>query len=178
MTNHYHIEITATQTVFKVTYRDSKFRSLQHLRGRLNDAMLKELGRIIPRLETNFEAFSKLHHGNVKYSCITADKTIYTQFVESWYSFYERFYQLPPKFTGVDGRAMKSIIAHLKLLGNSETEGLALWRIILEKWHTLNDFHKENADLKYIDSKLNIILNAIKQQNNTYAHGSDRSVEL
>lgn len=178
MTNHYHIEITATQTFFKVTYRDNKFRKLEHLRGTLNEAMLKQLGRIIPRMETDFEAHRTLHQGKVNYTIITTDKSLFTQFVEAWETFYEAFYQLPPKFTGAEAKALKSIITHLKRIGKSEPEALALWQIILQKWHTLSDFHQQNADLKYINSKLNIILNAIKQQNNTYASGTDRSVEL
>lgn len=178
MTNHYTIEVIQTQTFFKVTYRDDKFRKLEHLRGKLDDAMLRQLGRIIPRLEANIEAFKIQHHANVNYTIITQVKSQFTLFKDTWETFYESFYQLPPKFTGTEGNALKGIITHLTRIGKSETEALALWQIILQKWHTLSDFHQQNADLKYINSKLNIILNAIKQQNNTYASGTDRSVEL
>ncbi|MGV8814768.1 MAG: hypothetical protein ACOH2D_11730 [Gelidibacter sp.] len=178
MTNHYTIEVIKTQTFFKVTYRDNKFRKIEHLRGQLDGPMLLQLGRIIPRLEANVFAYSSLHESNVNYTLITQVKSQFTLFKDAWESFYEAFYQLPPKFTGAEGNALKGIITHLTRIGKSETEALALWQIILQKWHTLSDFHQQNADLKYINSKLNIILNAIKQQNNTYASGTNRGVEL
>lgn len=180
MTTHYHIEITLTQALLKVTYRHGVFKKLEHVKGRLGANTLMQVGKIIPRTEADFEAYRAKYDGRVIYTPLVTVKSLYTQFVDAWHVFYESFYQLPPKFTGVEGKAMKSIIAHLKRLSNNdENEALAVWKIILQKWHTLDDFHKNNADLKYINSKLNIIINGIKQQNNTaFTSGTDRSVEL
>lgn len=178
MTEYYNIEVIKTQTHFKVTYRDNKFRKLEHLRGDLNDAMLKQLGRIIPRTTTDFKAFTDTYKETVKYIQLETEKSQYSEFLTAWNVFYEDYYQLPPKFTGAEGKALKSIMTHLTRIGKTESEALALWQIILQKWHTLNEFHQANADLKYINSKLNIIINAIKQQSNTYTAGTNSSVEL
>ncbi|EGV44290.1 hypothetical protein BZARG_759 [Bizionia argentinensis JUB59] len=179
MTNHYNIEVLETQTHLKVTYRDDKFRKLEHLRGKLDDAMLKQLGRIIPRSESSMQSYINHYQSKVSYTKIETKKSLYTQFLDEWTAFFEQFSGLPPKFTGADGNSLKSIITYLtKLSAGSETEALALWKIILSKWHTVKEFHQQNTDLKYINSKLNIILHEIKQQGNTFTQGTNGSVEL
>lgn len=180
MTTHYNIQITETGTDLKVTYRDNKFKKLEHLRGKLDDAMLRQLGRIVPRLESSIEQFKTAYKDKVTYTKIEKQKSLYSMFLSEWYTFYNTYSEgIEPKFTGADGNALKSIIAHLKKLSsNNDTEALALFKVILDKWHTLAQFHQDNTDLKYINSKLNIILNAIKKQNNTFSGKSGGSVQL
>ncbi len=178
MTNHYTIKILKTSTVLKLTYRDKKFKRLEHLRGELNKNMIKEIGRIIPGHEDDLTSFKIEHNGTVTYTDITKVKSLYTQFLDEWDTFYTNFTQLTPKFTGADGNALKSIISYLKQISTDELEALATWKLILEKWHTLNDFHQANTDLKYINSKLNSIIHAIKHQNNTHTTSADGSVQL
>src|SRR5690606_16039769 len=114
MTNHYNIEIIETATHLKVTYRDNKFRKLEHLRGSLDDAMLRQLGRIIPRTETNIESFAMAYKDKVTYTKIQQEKSLYTLFLDEWINFFETFTGLPPKFTGMDGKSLKMIITYLK----------------------------------------------------------------
>lgn len=179
MTHHYNIEIVETNTHLKATYRDKKFRKLEHLRGKLDNAMLRQIGRIVPRHEDDFGDFNKAFENKVNYTIITQEKSLYTKFLDEWLHFYSEYAQLEPKFTGADGKALKQIIGYLqKLHGGNDNEALELWRVILSKWNTLPEFHQNNTDLKYINSKLNIIIHAIKQQNNTFASGTNSSVQL
>ena len=178
MTNHYNIEILKTGTHLKLTYRDKKFKKLEHLRGVLNNKMIHEIGRIIPPGEDDLTSFTLNYEGKVLYTDITPIKSLYSQYVSEWNTFYEAFTQLPPKFTGADGNALKAIISYLKKISTDEAEALATWKLILEKWDSLNDFHKANTDLKYISSKLNIIIHAIKHQNNTYTTSADGNIRL
>lgn len=178
MTNHYNIEVIQTGTHFKATYRDKKFRKLEHLRGVLTKEMMREIGRIIPRNEDDISEFTQQHYLKVTYHRIATEKSLYTLFMEAWYRFYEDYTQLPPKFTGADGNALKAIITYLKQIGGSDGEALEAWKLILNKWGSLNDFHKANTDLKYINSKLNVIIKAIKHQNQTYAKGTGGSIQL
>jgi hypothetical protein len=179
MTNHYTIEILETKTSFKATYRDNNFKKIEHLRGPLSDNLLKHLGKAIPRYETQFTDYKSQFKETIKYNQLVQVKSLYTLFLDHWMQFYQAFSEMPAKFTGADGKALKSIITHLKSLSaGNDTEALALWQLILEKWNTLSDFHQENTDLKYINSKLNIILNAIKRQNNTITGKSGGSVQL
>lgn len=178
MTNHYNIEVLETKTHFKATYRDNKFRKLEHLRGKITIPMLKAVGRIVPLFENAFKDYTTVFKGKVNYTLIENKKTLFSEFNDAWFSFYETYAGFPPKFTGADAKSLKYIISYLTKLSTNETEALELWKLILNKWHTLNDFHKDNTDLKYINSKLNIILNAIKQKNSSYSTGTSGSVEL
>lgn len=166
MTNHYNIHLPKTKTDLKVTYRDNKFRKLEHLRGKFDQAMLNAIGRIIPVNETKFESFKKEFKSAATYTQQqTKQKTIYSQFLSEWYAFYKQFVGIQPKFTGADGNALKQIINYLKEIGSTEQEALVLWQLILSKWNTLNKFHQENTDLKYINSQLNKILQNVKGTN-------------
>lgn len=178
MTNHYNIEVIKTATHFKATYRDGKFRKIEHLRGKIDKAYLKAIGKIIPLYDADFGDYNKMFEGKVNYTVITHEKSLYSQFLSEWNLFYTNYAQVTPKFTGMDGNALKGIIAYLTKVSTSELEALELWKVILDKWDTLNDFHKSNTDLKYINSKLNVILNAIKKANSTYTSGTGRSVEI
>lgn len=168
MTNHYIIHLTKTKTDLKVTYRDNKFRKLEHLRGKFDQTMLDAIGKVIPVNETNFNQFIATYKGKVTYTPQqTNPKTIYNQFLNEWFTFYKKFVGLTPKFTGADGKALKQIIAYLKEIGGAEQEALVLWQLILSKWDTLDKFHQKQTDLKYINSKLNTILINVKGTNQT-----------
>jgi len=168
MTNHYNIHIISSKTDLKVTYRDKKFRKIEHLRGTLDQTMMNALGKIIPVKEDNFDNFIANWKAKVIYTPEqTKPKTIYSQFLSEWNDFYIKFVGLPPKFSGADGNALKQIITYLKQLGGTDQEALVLWQLILQKWNTLNKFHQDNTDLKYINSQLNKILQNVKGTNQT-----------
>ena len=168
MTTHYNIHIISSKTDLKVTYRDNKFRKLEHLRGTLNQTMMNALGKVIPVKETDFDQFIATYKDRVTYTSEqTKPKTVYSQFLDEWYAFYNKFVGLAPKFTGADGKALKQIIAYLKILGGTDQEALLLWQLILSKWDTLDKFHQKKTDLKYINSQLNIILINVKGINKT-----------
>lgn len=170
MTHHYNIEITLTKTHLKVTYRDNKFRKLEHLRGVIEEGTLKAIGKIIPPTEEHFDMFMKTFKGKIDYTLQTKEKSLYSQFNSEWHKFYEEFTSLPPKFSGADGKSLKSIITYLQKVSINSDEALTTWKLILDKWTTLNNFHKSNTDLKYINSKLNIIIDEIKRKNDTQKH--------
>lgn len=177
--NYYLIEIMNTNTVIKASYKAGKFIKLEKTKGKLTNTQLKNIGAIIPPLETDIATYKTSYNNRITYQPVIKQKSLYTLFLDTWVSFYEVFASMPPKFTGADGNALKSIISHLKKLTNGvDKEALELWQLILDKWNTLSDFHKSNTDLKYINSKLNILLNAIKQQNNTVVGKSGSSVQL
>ena len=163
MTTHYNLEIISTSTHFKVTYRDKKFRSVTHLRGGVDDAMLKALGKIIPRLESEFISFKANFHNKVIYTKENKGINNHSEFLNEWTLFYNEFAKMPPKIDGSEINALKAIRRYL-LQNHSEDEALSVWKLILEKWDTLDDFHKNKTTLKYINSQFNIIINAIKKQ--------------
>lgn len=177
--NYHLIEIIKTNTVIKVGYKAGLFCKLEKTKGKLLATQLKSIGQIIPPKETDIDAYKNHFNNRVTYQAVIKQKTLLTEFLDAWLQFYENYTQMPPKYTGADCNALKAIITHLKkLAAGVDQDALQLWRLILDKWDTLSNFHKSNTDLKYISSKLNIILNAIKQQNNTISHQSSGSVQL
>ncbi len=166
MTNHYNIQLIATKTDLKVSYRDTKFRKLEHLRGKLDQDTMDKLGRIIPVSELNFAHFMIKYKGIISYLPIESKpKSLYSQFLEEWHRFYNQYMGIAPKFTGADGNALKQIISYLVKIAGSEQEAITLWQLLLSKWNTLNKFHQQNTDLKYINSQLNKILQNVKENN-------------
>jgi hypothetical protein len=57
MTTHHNIHLVKSKTDIKVTYRDGKFRKLEHLRGKLDQVMLNIIGRAVPQQEKDLPAF-------------------------------------------------------------------------------------------------------------------------
>ncbi len=177
MTNHYNIQITSTNTFLKATFKNGKFKKLEHLRGKLNQQMLNNLCRIIPLKAEDIPNYQNRYKGKVVYELIVKEKTIYTQFVEAWHEFYLDYAKVPPKFTGIDGRAIKQIISYLKSISTSDQEAIALWQLILQNWNNIDAFHRKNTDLKYINSNLNKIWinvkNCTKNTKQTFANAME-----
>lgn len=179
MTRHYTVEITETTAKLKLTYRNGKFKRLEHLSGQINNQTIKEIGRIIPPKETDLEAFKQSFEGKITYTAEVKEKSLYTHFLETWYQFYERATGVAPKFTGADGKALKQIIAYLKQInGGNEPIALQNWQLILSKWETLKEFHQDNTDLKYINSRLNVIIREIIKNNGSDTSGANSNVSI
>lgn len=148
----------------KLTYRRGKFRKLE-LTGGITEAYLRRIGHIIPPTWEAVEPYSLEYKGKCSYTEIVKERSLYQRYVDAWHEFYERFMQIPPKFTGADGIHIKQIIRYLSQLEGSEEKGLALWGVVLASWDKLDDFHRNNTDLKYLNSRLNVILNNVKRVN-------------
>jgi hypothetical protein len=93
--------------------------------------------------------------------------SLYTQFLDEWFGFYNCLYGFPPKFTGADGKALKQIISYLQQVSANDTEALSTWQYLLGNWQKMDEFHQRNTDLKYINSQLNKILQNAKRGNSS-----------
>lgn len=178
MTTHYHIEIQRTNIVLKLSYRSGTFFRLERVRGKLEDKYMKKIGKIIPLTEDDIHN-PEYNFSNVTYTKIVKQKSQFSKFNDAWFSFYENFTGMPPRFGAADGMHLKKIIKHLEAVGGSQGEALALWDTILAAWPKLSEFHRENTDLKYINSRLNVILTATKKALGTSGTGgANNSVSL
>lgn len=169
MINYYLIEIIKIKTVLKIGYRSGKFVKLEKKRGKLADHEVKSIGSIIPPTEAKILAYKNYFKGRVNYEAVVKQKSLFTKFSDAWFGFYESYAQMPPKFTAVEGNALKQIINYLKQITSNETEAFQVWNLVLSKWKQLDDFHQKNTDLKYINGNINRILNNVKRistQNN------------
>ena len=178
MTTNYLIHSAKSGRTLKVTYKGGNFFRLELAKGKkLNDTELIKLSASIPLTENEVDKYSNLFK-SLDYTKIEKKQSTYQQYVSAWYAFYQNFMQVPPRFNAVDGKHLNQIKAYLTRVSDQNQEGLELFKLILDNWHKLEDFHKENTDLKYINSRLNVILNAIKRAGQAGTAGTDNSVSI
>ncbi len=178
MTSHYNITLLKTSTTLKVTYRNGKFKRVEHLRGVFTQEMLNAIGNVIPAKESDFSAFKSIFENRVDYIATQIKpKTLYGEFNATWFSFCNTLLGVAPKFSGADGAALKQIISYMTSITDSEEHALALWQALLSNWDKLDKFHQNKIDLKYINSKLNILLNNVKNNSSNTAAVFSKAVQ-
>jgi hypothetical protein len=167
MTKHYKIHIKSCNTNLKVTYRNGSFLKVEKLTGKLTNEQVKSIGVLIPPTENNIEFYKRDLQHIITITPIEKAKTLYTEFLDEWFAFYDDFMKIKPRFNAIDGKHLKAIIKYLTEISQDEKEALELWKIILSNWEKLDDFYKKSADLKFISSQINKILINVKGANKT-----------
>lgn len=165
MVAHYKLELVKSKAVLKVSYRNGKWFKLEQLRGKLNAEEIKHISRLIPPLETDLELFVVEFLEQATYTPIKSEKTLFSQFNGVWFTFYQNLNNIPPRFNAAEGNALKQIITYLKSIEPNDADALLLWQTILSNWHRLPEFYRSNADLKFINSQLNKIIQHVKGSN-------------
>ncbi|PIB28893.1 hypothetical protein BFP77_08225 [Maribacter sp. 4U21] len=179
MTTNYLIHSPSTGRTLKVSYKGGNFFRLETVKGPKTETIqeLVNMAKVTPLKESEVEQYQK-DWPKLEYTKIEKKQSKYQQYVSAWYAFYQNFMQVPPRFNAVDGKHLNQIKAYLTRVSDQDEEGLELFKLILDNWHKLEDFHKENTDLKYINSRLNVILNAIKRAGKAGTAGADNSVGI
>jgi len=162
MINHYLITTKNTNLRLKVSYRGGGFFKFEKLSGKLTVLQIQRVGFLIPPREKDIPLWIDMIK-SITITPIQKNKSLYSQFTEEWFNFYERLMGVQYRFNGADGKALKSIIAYLKAITGDEAQALTLWQALLSSWDKLDDFYKNNADLKFINSQINKILNHVKR---------------
>lgn len=178
MTTHYLIHSPNTGRTLKVSYKTGKFFRLELAKGKkLKADELSTIGAVIPSTEDEIEEFRKTFK-SLTYTKEEKTQSYYQQYVSTWFAFYQKFMDIPPRFNAADGKHITQIKNHLTRISDQDMEGLELFKLILDNWHKLDQFHQDNTDLKYINSRFNVILNAIKKAGKTNTRGADNSVSI
>ena len=177
-TTHYLIHSPSTGRTLKVSYRGGNYFRLEQVAGpKFKNEEMTFIGIAVPALEKDME-FYKREFPRLEYTRVEKEQGIHQQYVSAWFGFYERFMGIAPKFTAADGAALKQIKSYLTRTSGTEQLGLDTFRMVLDNWDRLEDFHKKNTDLKYINSRLNVILNGIKKAGQAGTRGTDQSVSV
>lgn len=153
--------IKAGKTI-TIVYRNGKLLRVEF--GSLKREEMDKIGMIIPLHKSNLPEFVSHWAGKIEYTLVETQPTLNQEMVDLWFRFYEDFMGVEPKFTGADGKAMKQIREYLTAVGGNPKEALTLWGGILNAWKDLEEFHQKNTDLKYINSRLNVIISEIKHK--------------
>jgi len=88
----------------------------------------------------------------------------YKNFVEIWFTFYEKQTGIKPKYNATAGKKMKSIIKYLNNLASGKNYSAQdLFEQILGKWNILDKWQRENClDLNIFETKLPVIITQLK----------------
>jgi hypothetical protein len=147
---------------FKLKYKAGRFLSIEHLKGKLNQKQHESLFLVAPQLEGAILILKDNFKGRVSWELVQKDKSLYSFFVDEYLSWYETKFNLKPKFSGVEGKSLKSIISFLQGVCSTDEEAKDIWLAILSNWDIQSEFYKNQTELRQINSNLNIILKTFK----------------
>ncbi|HLS12201.1 MAG TPA: hypothetical protein VK050_08565 [Flavobacteriaceae bacterium] len=171
---HYILHIIKQNVRFRVTYRNGRFFRLERMSGFLETDDFKHIGQIIPVQEKDIDFYIDTFDQRITYTKPEPKpKTTYQEFVAVWHNFYHAHYGIEPRFNATEGRHLKQLIAYLKKISGTSADALAIWQQLLSNWNKLDKFHQRNADLKYINSNINRIIENVKKPSNTKTSYSD-----
>jgi len=154
---------TPNKHQLKLTYSaKGDLKKVELVKGRLDVKQWSQIGNILPPKFSDVKNYS-FNFPSIKYTEVVKVKSLFSQFSEAWFLFYESSKGYPPKFTAIEGKCLKDIISYLTSISTDDNEALATWQALLSRWNDLDDFHKKNTDLKYINGNINRILDNVKR---------------
>lgn len=163
--NEYLLNITNYNTVYKLYYSKGKFKKLEHVSGKLPQLKHESLLKLAPQLEEAILILRTEYSGAIEWVYIQKkqSKSLFSELSKEYIDWYQERFKIKPKFTGIEGNALKQIIKHLEeqCFGDEE-QVKAIWNAILSKWNEQNTFYQGQIELRQINSNLNIILRTIK----------------
>lgn len=100
------------------------------------------------------------------------DTSEYKKITDLWFEFVEKRNGVKPSFNATDGQSLKSIIAYISKQQNEGQKTEDTFKFILDRWSVLSEWLQSNAlDLKIFNSKINTILDQIKNGTGTKQKG-------
>lgn len=157
--------IIGKTATYRATFKAGKLMRLEHVRGKNTSDAWSYLMRSIPHNEEHLHNAADLFP-NLKVEAVKSEaKTMYKYYVSDWFHFYHNLNGVEPKFSGTDGKALKSIITYLEGVSPNPETARATWQTILHRWHLLPEFHRAKTDIVYINAKLNEIITLLNTQN-------------
>lgn len=135
------------------TYKRGKLCAVEVKKGTFD---FEHLGELVPVLEKNISALFTPDTSQAK-------NPFHSPALEEWNRFYTQLAGVSYRFTAADGTALKQIGKYLHSLVDNDTDkALELWRHVLASWSRLDEFYRNNPDLKFINSQLNKIVFQLK----------------
>lgn len=167
MKSTYNIKLPRYNNVtLIVIYRDGIISEIKGI-NTLPEVAYAWIARLCPRKEADIEETQK-KFGEKGASVIYTKQekakpaSTHRQFVGIWFDFYKKRFDIKPKHTAVEGKAIKGIIKYLTGMTDTEEEAVAVWSNILQRWAELDTFTQSKTELIYINAKLNLIIQQLK----------------
>lgn len=165
--NEYLLNINSkgSEAVFKLFYKRGKFFRLEQISGKLLQNQHESLMKLVPQLEEVILILRAEFEGRVEWIYVQKKDTqnLFRTLSDEYTQWYSERFKIKPKFSGVEGNAMKSIIKHLEeLVFGDHEQVISIWSTILNNWDDQSTFFRGQTELRQINSNLNTILRTIK----------------
>lgn len=117
-----------------------------------------------PLLNTINTSNTYSKHADSEESASEKVKSLYTNAMSDYDSFYKQITTISPKIDGIQGKALKSILKHLtKVATDKSDDGVrASLQYIFANWQKLDAFLQGQLNLNQISHNLNNIINQLK----------------
>ena len=162
------IESPTCNASFKLIYVNGYFKSLEKVNGKLSDKQHKWLMNFAPQLEKAIQILEL--DKTLKEKGFTWEKiekfqseSLFKTMLDEYYSWYKEKLKIVPKITGIETKALKTIITHLGRMASTEMEIIQVWNSIFQSWDNQTSFYQSQVELRQINQNLNTILRAIKE---------------
>jgi hypothetical protein len=165
------IESKGSNARFLLSYRSGNFFRVERISGKLkHNKQWQNLMLLIPEKESAIAVFSlKFKPKGVLYErpIKEAKNTLYTHFMDEYFSFYESQCDVKPRINAISGKALKNIITHLQSICADDNEALTTWKVLLSNWDKVEEFYSKQMELRQINSNINILIRQIKDGGNS-----------
>lgn len=164
----YLIHALKANVKLEVSYRAGRVVSIKVKSGQFSTKQWLAVGKLIPPRPGDINPRRQHFEGRVTYDKIQKNQqSAYQQFMAEYFDFFNTKMEIIPRINATEGKALKQIISHLTQLEGTEDAALSLWKGILSNWSKLDDFYKDQLDLKQINSNINKILIQLKDGKST-----------
>ena len=144
----------------ELSYRGDKLMRIEVKRGRLEARHISTAPKWLPLRQQDVAPLRE-RYPMLEYQEVSKPASLYSQYVEAWFAFYEGHTGIKPRFSAKEGQALKKIKAYLESISTDE-EALATWQALLHKWRYLDEFYRKSPDVCFINSQINKILNNLQ----------------
>jgi len=149
----------------EITYRRGKLAAVDIKKGTFDFELL---GLLVPDKENAIDTNILLPNETKQQK-----NAFYQPALMAWNNFYTARAGIDYRFTAADGIALSKIGDHLrKLAAGDANTAVEMWKHILGRWETLDDFYRNTPDLKFVNSQLNRILIQVKNGKQGFAAAS------
>ena len=155
---------------YKITYIDSKFKSLERLSGKINDVQHKFLMNFAPLEESSISSIQE--KWNIKGIYWEKkedfnDEKLHGLLMNIYFNWYVDKYDFEPKINMSDTKALKLILSYFKKVSSSSEEITSIFKSIFDNWSNYPAFLQNKTNLTSINQYLNEFLKIIITTNGT-----------
>ncbi len=164
----YLLTFTTVKTKCTITYSNGLFKRLEYNSGGMKAELWSYLSNIIPFEEHHIKLVTDKLGEKLKFEKFEPkQKSDFSLFLDVYYNWFQTKYNIKPKWTEVEGKALKQIITYLNKETANPAEALTIWQQVFTNWNKLETYYQRQNQLKQINGNFQIILTQLKDGTTT-----------